>query len=107
MRTVNVHEAKTRFPALLADVEGGEHIIIAKAGKPVARLLPFGAPAPPHLGIDDGRLWIADDFDTFVPPEFEPFDRIIVGQALAENLTLVTADRRLAEYPVTVHDARS
>lgn len=42
----------------------GEEIVIAKAGKPVARLIPE-RPAPPRIpGIDKGKLWVADDFDT-------------------------------------------
>lgn len=73
MRTVNVHEAKTHLSALLADVAAGEEIVIARAGKPIARLLPVGAPSERPIGIDDGRGWIADDFDTFIPPEFEPY----------------------------------
>ena len=73
MRTVNVHEAKTQFSALLAAVVAGEQIVIAKAGKPVARLLPIEGPTQRELGIDDGRISIADDFDTFVPAGFEPY----------------------------------
>lgn len=43
MATVNVHDAKTHFSKLLNRVESGEEIVIAKAGKPVARLLPLAA----------------------------------------------------------------
>lgn len=72
MRTVNVLEAKTTLSALLAEVEAGGEVIIARAGTPVARLVAVGKiPARP-IGIDDGRLRIADDFDTFIP---EGFDR--------------------------------
>ena len=73
MRTVNIHEAKTQFSALLAAVATGEQIVIAKAGKPIARLLPIEGPTEPELGIDDGRIRIAPDFDTFVPVGFEPY----------------------------------
>ena len=63
--SVNVHEAKTHFSKLLGRVMGGEEIIIAKAGKPVARLIPerprVSAKRVP--GIDKDKLWIADDFD--------------------------------------------
>ena len=41
MATVNIHEAKTHFSKILTRVESGEEIVIAKAGKPVARLLPL------------------------------------------------------------------
>ena len=41
MKTINIHAAKTHFSSLVAEVEAGEEIIIAKAGKPVARLVPL------------------------------------------------------------------
>jgi len=75
MRTVNVHEAKTHFSALIAEVQGGEEIVIAKAGRPVARLVQLQAPARERvLGADrDLDFWIADDFDTFVPDELSAY----------------------------------
>jgi len=63
--TVNIHDAKTHLSKLLARVMQGEEIVIAKAGKPVARLVPE-RPSPPGKripGIDKGKIWIADDFD--------------------------------------------
>jgi prevent-host-death family protein len=61
---VNVHQAKTELSKLLRRVARGEEIVIARAGKPVARLVPLAtAPAPRQLGADDGQGWIADDFD--------------------------------------------
>jgi prevent-host-death family protein len=69
-RAVNVHEAKTHLSRLLNRVERGEEIIIARAGKPIARLLPFEpSPAPRTLGGARGQVWIADDFDAPLPPE--------------------------------------
>jgi len=69
--TVNVHEAKTHLSRLLERVQSGEEIVIAKAGKPVARLTPFAAaPAPRKPGRDAGRVLMADDFDEPLP-EFE------------------------------------
>ncbi len=73
MRTVNVHEAKTHLSALLADVEAGEQVIIARAGRAIATLSRYEGPAARPIGIDDGHGWIADDFDTFVPPGLEPY----------------------------------
>jgi prevent-host-death family protein len=70
---VNVHEAKTHFSKLLARVSEGEEIVIAKAGKPVARLSPI-LPAKPQRrvpGIDKGKLWIADDFNTISKSELD------------------------------------
>lgn len=71
MRTVNVHEAKTHLSRLLEDVAGGEEIIIAKAGRPIARLMPL-AVAPTgkrKLGLLQGMGHIADDFDAPLPDE--------------------------------------
>lgn len=56
MAVVNVHDAKTNFSRLLDRVAAGEEIIIAKAGKPVARLVPVARPAPRISGIAKGRV---------------------------------------------------
>jgi prevent-host-death family protein len=71
--SINVHEAKTHFSKLLARVIQGEEIVIAKAGKPVARLIPERplAPAPRVPGIDKGKLRIAGDFDKMSESELE------------------------------------
>jgi prevent-host-death family protein len=61
---VNVHEAKTHFSKFLDRVMNGEEIIIAKAGKPVARLLPISdKPAQRQPGSAAGKIWVAPDFD--------------------------------------------
>jgi len=68
---VNVHEAKTHLSRLLKRVEAGEEITISRAGKPVARLIaaaPKGKTRP--MGMDRGKIWIADDFDA-PDPELE------------------------------------
>ena len=63
-QTVNVHEAKTHLSRLLEAVERGEDVVIARAGRPVARLVPVGAPTHPRVpGAWRGRVVIADDFD--------------------------------------------
>jgi len=70
MVRVNIHEAKTHLSQLLERVEGGEEIVIARAGKPIARLVPFtDDSAPRTLGVMQGQLQIADDFDAPLPPE--------------------------------------
>ena len=62
--TVNVHEAKTHFSKLLARVGLGEEVIIAKAGKPVARLIPFAEKARPRTaGSASGKLVVMPNFD--------------------------------------------
>jgi prevent-host-death family protein len=68
-KTVNVHEAKTHLSKLLARVEAGEELIIARAGQPVARLIPFARPGKRALGLDAGRGFIAADFDAPLPED--------------------------------------
>jgi prevent-host-death family protein len=75
--TVNIHEAKTHFSRLLARVSAGEEIIIARAGKPVARLAPIvTTPAKKRVaGIDKGKVWMADDFDVMSQRELKDWYR--------------------------------
>ncbi len=69
-KVVNVHEAKTHFSKLLSRVAAGEEIIIAKAGKPVARLTRLPQKAPKRTpGSARGMVWMADDFDAPLPEE--------------------------------------
>jgi len=64
MQTINIHEAKTHLSRLLEKVAGGEEVVIAKAGKPIARLVPLDAPPKKRrLGLLKGKLHIPDDFD--------------------------------------------
>jgi prevent-host-death family protein len=64
MKTVNVHQAKTQLSRLLEEVAAGQEIIIAKAGKPVARLVSLrAAPKKRQLGILKGKLTVPPDFD--------------------------------------------
>jgi prevent-host-death family protein len=70
MQTINIHEAKTHLSRLLEEVAAGEEIIIAKAGKPMARLVPLGAmPKRRQLGVFKGQLNIPDDFDAPLPDD--------------------------------------
>ena len=66
---VNVHEAKTHLSRLLDRVAAGDEVTIAKAGKPVARLVPVVTPESRRLGVDAGRVTIADDFDAPLPED--------------------------------------
>lgn len=67
-KTVNVHEAKTHLSKLLEAVEAGDEIVIAKAGRPVARLLPFdGTRTHRTLGMDNGVFVVPDDFNAPLP----------------------------------------
>ncbi|MDQ1387011.1 MAG: hypothetical protein QOF56_465 [Acidobacteriaceae bacterium] len=68
---VNIHEAKTHLSRLLQRVAAGEEVTIARSGVPVARLVavePEKKKIRP-LGMDRGRIWIADDFDAPLPDE--------------------------------------
>ena len=70
MKTVNIHEAKTHLSRLLTQVAAGEEILIAKAGKVIARLVPVSGQQPERaLGIDKGRVVISDDFDAPLPDD--------------------------------------
>ncbi len=66
---VNIHDAKTRLSQLLTKVEKGEEVIVARAGKPVARIVPFRNKPQRRPGTAKGKLWIADDFDAPLPEE--------------------------------------
>lgn len=67
---INVQDAKNQLSALLSKVEAGEEIIIARANKPIARLVPYHAhQLKRHLGEAKGLVEMADDFDA-LPDEF-------------------------------------
>jgi prevent-host-death family protein len=69
-RSYNVHEAKTHLSNLLERVAAGEEVVIAKAGVPVARLVPVVLPVEQRpLGTEQGRVFIADDFDAPLPAD--------------------------------------
>lgn len=60
---MNVHEAKTHFSRLLAEVEQGREVVITRAGRPVAKLVPYSAPSRRVPGGWEGRVRMAEDFD--------------------------------------------
>ncbi len=64
MRQVNVHEAKTELSRLLEEVEDGERVVIARAGEPVAVLVPYKAAVRRrNLGLFAGQATLHPDFD--------------------------------------------
>jgi prevent-host-death family protein len=70
MTKVNIHEAKTQFSRLVDLAAGGEEIIIAKAGQPVARLVPYRAKgAARRPGTMRGKIRIMKNFDEPLPKE--------------------------------------
>lgn len=63
MTQANVHEAKTNLSKLIEKALNGEEVVIAKAGKPLVRLVPVREEREDCFGMDAGKIWIADDFD--------------------------------------------
>jgi prevent-host-death family protein len=64
MRRVNVHEAKSQLSKLLEEVEGGERVVIARAGEPVAMMIPYKvAVRRRRLGLFEGQAKMSADFD--------------------------------------------
>jgi prevent-host-death family protein len=73
--TVNIHEAKTHLSRLLERVEAGEELVIARAGRPIARLVPFRPrTAPREPGIWRGSISLATDFDSTPESLLEDFE---------------------------------
>jgi prevent-host-death family protein len=68
---VNMHEAKTHLSRLVERVEAGEEVVISRAGKPVARLVPLRSQKARTFGELRGQIHIRDDFDAPLPPEIE------------------------------------
>lgn len=69
MQTVNIHEAKTHLSRLVDEVVAGKEVVIAKAGKPMARLIPFIPAKKRKLGLLAGKLSVPADFDAPLPDE--------------------------------------
>ena len=66
-KLLNLYEAKTQLSALVDEAAAGAEIIIAKAGRPKAKLVPFRESARRRPGKGKGRVWIAKDFDAPLP----------------------------------------
>jgi prevent-host-death family protein len=68
MKQVNIHQAKTELSKLVERAEAGEEIVIARAGKPAAKLVPLTRPGiRRRLGLLDGKFRIPDDFNAPLP----------------------------------------
>lgn len=68
MHTVNIQAAKTHLSRLVEQAAAGEEIVLAKAGKPIARLVPYrGTGQKRKLGAWQGKVRIAKDFDAEIP----------------------------------------
>jgi prevent-host-death family protein len=74
MRTVNIHEAKTHLSRLVDRAAQGEEFIIAKAGKPLVKVVPLDTrdtATPRRLGFLEGEFNVPDDFDSMGREEIE------------------------------------
>ena len=74
METVNIHEAKTHLSRLVARAAKGEGFVIAKAGKPLVKVVPLDAPGAGQArrtGFLEGQLEIPDDFDSMGAGDIE------------------------------------
>lgn len=69
MRKVNIHQAKTQLSKLVELAMNGEETIIAKAGTPVAKLVPISLKKPRRIGVLKGKIKIAEDFDAPLPED--------------------------------------
>lgn len=70
MQTINIHEAKTHLSRLVDEVVAGGEVVIAKAGKPMAKLIPFlPATKKRKLGLLAGKLSVPADFDAPLPDD--------------------------------------
>lgn len=75
METVTIHQAETNLSQLLSRVELGEEIVISDQGVPIAKLVPFRSSSNRRssLGMDSGKLIIAEDFNDSLPDDFWNF----------------------------------
>jgi prevent-host-death family protein len=74
MKSVNIHEAKTNLSRLVAEAAKGEPFVIAKAGKPLVKVVPFDAPSRSEMrrmGFLRGRIKVPSDFDRMGKKEIE------------------------------------
>ena len=74
MQTYNIHEAKTNLSKLVDLAARGEPFVIAKAGKPMVKVVPVSAPEPAQMkriGFMEGEIEVPDDFDTMFQEEIE------------------------------------
>lgn len=69
MQVVNVHQAKTQLSKLLARVEAGEDVVIARRGQPLARLIPCKAPVKRQPDVLKGKITIPDTFFDPLPED--------------------------------------
>ncbi len=72
--TLNLYEAKTQLSSLVEMAANGEEIIIAKNGKPMAKLVAFKRRSSRKPGKYKGKIWMSDDFDAPMPDVIDAFE---------------------------------
>jgi len=73
LETYNMHEAKTHLSRLAERAARGEEIVIARNGRPLAKLVPFEERKPLKFGFWKGRVWMSEDFDDPLPWEIQKY----------------------------------
>jgi len=71
-KTINISHVKAHFSSLVAEVEAGREVVIARAGKPVAKLIPINKAKKRigrKAGLLKGKIWIGPDFEDPLPDE--------------------------------------
>lgn len=77
MQVFNIHQAKTNLSRLIEKTQKGEDVIIAKSGKPVAKLIPFKKKLKLRKpGLWKGKVWVSPDFDE----EDEEINKLFYGE---------------------------
>jgi prevent-host-death family protein len=71
--TYNMHEAKTNLSRLAERAAQGEEIVIARNGRPLAKLVPIEGHKPLKFGLWKGKVWMSDDFDAPLPREIQRY----------------------------------
>lgn len=69
MSAINIHDAKTHLSRLVDEAAAGREVVIARHGRPVARLVPIAAATAPRIGALKGQLVVPADFDAPLPPD--------------------------------------
>lgn len=71
LATYNMHDAKTHLSQLAERAANGEEIVIARNGRPLAKLVPIVGRKPLRFGFWKGKVWMSDDFDDPLPWEIQ------------------------------------
>lgn len=102
--TVGAFEAKNKLSGLIERVWAGDEVWITRRGKPVAKLLavdPAELEARPRFGCLKGRVRLGEDFEEPLPMHHrDPFDRLLIAQAILEGAAVVSRDEQFAAYSV-------